>query len=449
MATGTASDTSRRHVSELGDPRHRFLAQVVEYTLAEGFRTSDDFLRLFPPAKIIESLASADELRVKLLVAATGTHEKIALKKSVASATEDLELALAERTTSASQLLALYPADDRVRHLDAKKLWQFVAEDEFYRSTPAGDAAAHSRAAGRLTFILECALGEGLLSLKEVADGITFDEIARSLPVDDLREIVRHALDISRSGSPLTEERLLSVIPLSLMISRLPLDHVWQRVLVDRVASPAGFSDGSVAAPVPAPAPAVSSSIDVPIVVVPPLPAPEELSSPAAASPPDEDEARRRVIERLRQLDRLPPSHGEISTPVLLSMESMYAELWSVNDDDERESCIRESFPNETLLRTAMLALIELLDPSVDTHDPIIRDADVSGLIKIVLFEERRRRDAAPPSPRRGSQQPQGRNRRSIPPPLPRSNTPPPLPGESPRSSPPPLPAEASSKRDR
>jgi hypothetical protein len=176
------------------------------------------------------------------------------------------------------------------------------------------------------------------------------------------------------------------------------------------------------------------------------------VSAPAAAGETralDEDEVRRRVIDRLKQLDRLPPSHGEISTPVLLSMESMYAELWSVNDDDERESCIRESFPNETLLRTAMLALIELLDPSVDTHDPIIRDADVSGLIKIVLFEERRRRDASPSSPRRSSQTPPGRARRSIPPPLPRSSTPPPLPPDGSRASPPPLPAEASGKRDR
>lgn len=453
MATGTPSDSSRRHISELGDPRHRFLAQVVEYTLAEGFRTADDFLRHFPPAKIIESLATADELRVKLLVSATGTHEKIALKKSVGSATEDLELALAERTTSAAQLLSLYPPDDRVRYLEAKKLWQFVAEDEFYRTT-AADPAAHSRAAGRLTFIIESALGEGILSLREVADGITFDEIARSLPVDDLREIVRHALDISRSGSPLTEERLLSVIPLSLMISRLPLDHVWQRVVVDRVAAPAGFSDAAPAALGPPPLPtAPSSSIEVPVTVMAPEQAGEEVSAPAAAPAPearalDEDEVRRRVVERLRQLDRLPPSHGEISTPVLLSMESMYAELWSVNDDDEREACIRESFPNETLLRTAMLALIELLDPSVDTHDPIIRDADVSGLIKIVLFEERRRRDVAPASPRR-SQTP-ARGRRSIPPPLPRSSTPPPLPPETSRSNPPPLPAEASGgKRDR
>src|ERR1051325_9044010 len=133
MATGTPSDSSRRHVSELGDPRHRFLAQVVEYTLAEGFRTPDDFLRHFPPGTIIQSLSSADELRVKLLVAATGTHEKIALKKSVTSATEDLELALAEQTTPPAALMGIYSPDDKVRSLDARKLWAFVVEDEFYK----------------------------------------------------------------------------------------------------------------------------------------------------------------------------------------------------------------------------------------------------------------------------------------------------------------------------
>ena len=106
---------------------------------------------------------------------------------------------------------------------------------------------------------------------------------------------------------------------------------------------------------------------------------------------------------------------------------------------------MRESFPNETLLRTAMLALIEQLDPSVDTRDPIIRDADVSGLMKIVLFEERRRRDGQSQS-RRGSTPAPNRSRRTVPPPLPRTNTPPPLPGEA-RNNPPPLPVEVS-KRD-
>jgi hypothetical protein len=108
-----------------------------------------------------------------------------------------------------------------------------------------------------------------------------------------------------------------------------------------------------------------------------------------------------------------------------------------LTDDEDREACIHELFPNEQHLRQAMLALIELLDPSVNTDDPVIRDADVDGLIKLVLFEERRRNDprksqsmsspgASPPSRRGGT-------RRSMPPPLPRgSSAPPPLPPDDP-----------------
>jgi hypothetical protein len=470
MSTAESAAESKQHVSELADPRQRFLARVVEHTLSDGWRSPEDFLRHFPPATLVSSLAHSDDLRVKLLIAATGTHEKIALKKSVSSATEDLELALAEETTTPSALVALYPADDKVRHLNPKQLWHFVAEDEFFRA-PASETMRHTRAASRLTFIIDCAISEGILTLKDIADGMTFDQIATSLPVHDVREVVKYAMQIARAGAPLTEERFLAVVPLPSLVSHVPLDHTWQRVVLDRVAAPSGF----VAAVAPV-TPAEPSSVDIPVVTESPveeaaaasspaaegIAAPEAPAEPAAAAPSaeppraDEDEVRRRVIERLRVIDRLPPSHADMSTAILLSVESMYADLWAVSDDDEREACIRESFPNQTLLRTAMLALIELLDPSVDTRDPIIRDADVSGLIKIVLFEERRRRDTAPSSSSKRASAPgaQPRSRRSVPPPLPRSSTPPPLPaaeslsGTGRGSTPPPLPAEAASKRD-
>jgi hypothetical protein len=174
--------------------------------------------------------------------------------------------------------------------------------------------------------------------------------------------------------------------------------------------------------------------------------APPSTTTPTGAT---DDDVRKKLIERLRAIDRLPPGFLDIGTPILLSIESMYADLWAVSDDDEREACIRESFPNESHLRSAMLALIELLDPSVDTHDPIIRDADVAGLMKIVVFEERRRRDPGPASRRAASAAPSSKARRSVPPPLPRSSTPPPLPTLEGRSNPPPLPEASASKRDR
>jgi hypothetical protein len=428
----------------------RFLARLVDHTLSDGWHTPEDFLRHFPPPVIIASLSTADDLRVRLLVATTGTHEKIALKKSVGSAAEDLALAIDERTTTAAAVLGLYPVDDRVRYLDAKLLWRFVVEGDFYRVTASQDEQAHARAVARLTFILDCALSEGILTLRDVADGMTIDEISASLPVADLREVVKHALQIARADAPLTEERFLAVVPLAALVSHVVLEHTWQRVVVARIAVPAGFVEAAAAAPSPARAP--DSVVDIPVTMdsaaaaaPAPAPAPAVTADPART---DEDEIRRRVIERLRLIDRLPPATAELSTAILLSIESMYAELWAVSDDDEREACIRESFPNQALLRTAMLGLIELLDPTVDTHDPIIRDADVAGLVKIVLFEERRRRDASPATSRRTA--PSQRSRRSVPPPLPRSSVPPPFPGDaaSRGSTPPALPAIAAAKRE-
>ena len=32
--------------------------------------------------------------------------------------------------------------------------------------------------------------------------------------------------------------------------------------------------------------------------------------------------------------------------------------------------------------------MIELLDPNIDTRDPVIRDGDIDSLIKVVLFED-------------------------------------------------------------
>jgi hypothetical protein len=442
MSTAAVSEHPKRHASELADARQRFLSRVVDHALADGYRSPEDFLRHFPPSVLIGSLAHADALRVRLLVETTGTHEKIALKKSVTSAAEDLDLALAEQTTTPAALVALYPADDKIRYLDAKKLWAFAVEDDFHRATKE-DGIRHGRAAARLAFIVECALAEGLIGLRDVADGMTFDEIAACLPISDVREVVKHALTIGRAGAPLTEERFLAVVPLPALVSHVPLERTWQNVVLDRVAAPAGFVEAKTHHPPaeaqPAAAPSIVSApeVDVPVTVET-APEPEPVPSGEVARIPDEEEVRRRVVDRLKLIDRLPPGHPGLSTAILLSIESMYADLWAVSDDDEREACIRESFPNQTLLRTAMLALIELLDPSVDTGDSIIRDADVAGLIKIVLFEERRRRDVAPPSPRAS----QARPKRTVPPPLPRGSVPPPLPdGRS--SVPPPLPAEA------
>lgn len=446
--------------SDLPSANERFLSKVLVHALKDGFRTPKDFLRHFPPTALMSALDITRDLRARILAGTAGVHEKIAIKKSTAAAAEDLQLALDESVTEAATVLDLFPPDDRIRYLDAQALWNFVIEDEFWTATDA-DPARHRRCAGRLTFMLEQALEEKLINLQDLSDGISFEEIARRLPEAELRKIVKHALAGSRTGATLDEESLLQAVPLSELIAFIPLEHTWQRVVIAKIARPAGFladeetqSSGWENAPPEEPANPHTAPTTKPEKKkasrqkqdsVPPIEEDveiEDLTRDMAAEVeaieipesdrPLEEEARRRVTQRLMMLDRLPPTHASLSLPILLSIESMYADLLTLQNDEEREACIRESFPNESHLRSAMLGLIELLDPSVNTKDPVISEADVDSLMKVVLFEERKRYEQAKASGhseagsptaavRRGSM-PSGAARRSTtPPPLPQS----------------------------
>ena len=100
-----------------------------------------------------------------------------------------------------------------------------------------------------MTFMLDVALEEQLLTLKDTADGMTFHEISTCLPVMELQEVVKHALQIARADAPLTEERLLAVVPLASIVEFVPLEHTWNRVIIDRVAVPCGYEQTVVEQP--------------------------------------------------------------------------------------------------------------------------------------------------------------------------------------------------------
>jgi len=451
---GTGSDFK----SSLKSASERFLSQTVMHTLERGFRTPDDFLRHFKPADLMHSLEGAPDLRAKILIEGAGVHEKIARKKSTSSAAEDLKLALDEGVTNAAQLLTLLPADDRIRYLDHKKLWGFTTEDEFW--SPLNAEADVDRALSRVVFLLENALRENLLSLQVPTDGITFDSISTRLPLKELQKLVRHALKLGREKKPLSEAELLESVPLKTLIGFIPLEHVFNNVLVEKVAKPAGFigstdgwdssrpatdkADAKQSEPakveeqkksVPPPKPAVAAAAPTKQDSLPD--ADDDVDALIQSTrPPAEEEARRKVVDKLVAVNRLPPRHDSLTTPILLSIESMYSELLGSSTDEAREMCIRDSFPNQQQLTTALLALIELLDPTIDINDPVIKDADVDSLFKVVLFEERHRFEQLHPSTRPGPgpgplpPPTSGRKASIAPPPLPRAQSalPPPLP---------------------
>jgi hypothetical protein len=293
--------------------------------------------------------------------------------------------------------------------------------------------------------------------LQEVVEGIGFAAIADSLPPARLRDVVRHALEIGHTGRAVDEQALLEVVPLTELLEHVPLEQMFRGVLLERVAVPAGFADSAAATfrssvrhlpdpredaevedafaslqagpaavkrngagapepapgnppPLPARAPAPAASKEKTQVdaggwdeTLPP-----DSRKETAPPPPHAEQARQRVSARLQRMDRLPPAHASLALPVLLSIESMYTELLTLTDEEARERCIYDSFPNQQHLRTAMLALIELLDSTIDTRSEHIAGADLESLMAVVLFEERRRDDQKV-SPAASGARPNGR----------------------------------------
>ncbi len=434
-----------RHQSNLPTGRERFLAAVVQYALTEGWRSSSDFLRHFGPRTLISSLAADEQLRVRVLMATTRVNERLAMRKTDASAAEDLTLALEEGLTDADKLLSLIPPDDRVRYLDAGQLWAFLTEIEFWKGDPP-DPQERELFVRRMTFIVECALREGVLRLQDVADGIGFKRIATCLPRAELQRVVEHALSRAREGQRLTEEQLLEAVPLRSLMNHVPLEHTWSEVVLLRLAKPLQFvrqspDDAARARRLPPPPPSRKNT-SKPARFDPSLlpesllelqrgleqsapPAEEEgLQNLVALSAEDSEETQmieletrtdhkllrseeeprslegqgelERVTLSLGRLGRLPAADPEITLPILLSIESMYAELREASDDNEQYAIVRDAFPNQTHLRVALIALIRMLDSGRRAADGSLEQADADSLIRTLLFEEQQLGEANP-----------------------------------------------------
>src|SRR5262245_21505278 len=221
----------------------RYLSHLMDHAFREGWRTPDDFVRCFPAHSLMTALKAAPELRVKLLAAATGIYEEILRRKSPALAAEDLRIALEEGTTNSLQLLSVFSPEDRVRYLDAHRIWDFLAEDQFWLLDNEAGEEQRRGAGERMTFTLTQALTERLITLRDILDGLTYDAVADALSPHELRAVVRFALLKGRDGIGLSEKVLLEVLPLEKLVRSVPLDHIWQEVVIRRLAIPCGFTD--------------------------------------------------------------------------------------------------------------------------------------------------------------------------------------------------------------
>jgi len=197
-----------------------------------GERTAEDFLRLFSCRKIMLSLASRPMERARIISELTGVHERVANKLSPENAGETLQIALDEGVTTPKDIVRLFQADDRQRYLNRHELWAFDIEGQPWRVS-ASDSVAHTRAEKYIAYIMDRAIENLLISHEEIVAALGVVKLAGWLPSELLGQIIEAAL---KKSAKFTEEDLLSAAPPSSLTSHVPLDYLWEKVVVPLIA---------------------------------------------------------------------------------------------------------------------------------------------------------------------------------------------------------------------
>jgi hypothetical protein len=219
-------------VSSLGKGREAFHAEVTEFGLRTGERTPEDFLRHFSCSKIMISLASRPLERARIISELTGVHERVANKLSPENAGETLQIALDEGVTTPKDIVRLFQPDDRQRYLNRHELWAFDVSGEPWKVS-ANDSNAHGRAERYTAYIMDRAIENLLISHEEIVSALGMVKLAGWLPSELLGQIIESAL---KKADKFTEEDLLSAAPPSNLVTHVPLDYLWERVIVPLIA---------------------------------------------------------------------------------------------------------------------------------------------------------------------------------------------------------------------
>ncbi|HWQ99797.1 MAG TPA: hypothetical protein VN397_03050 [Candidatus Methylomirabilis sp.] len=231
------TEASKPFQTELGTGRDGFLSHVIVKGLELGERTPEDFIRHFSPMDIMIALIERPILRANILVEATGTKEKTALKKTAESAGGDLQIALDEGDTTCAEIVQLFQPDERVRYLNRAKLWEYATEGKFWMAMPM-DVETSVRAKTYLAFIIDCAIANLLVTHEQVVAALTVDRLARDLPKEELGKIIAAALKDERK---FTEETFLSAVPPESLVKHISLPYIWEKVVHPLVAEQHNF----------------------------------------------------------------------------------------------------------------------------------------------------------------------------------------------------------------
>jgi hypothetical protein len=235
-------------VSKLPKGPARFLAETLDHALVNGRRSAGDFIRHFPPSAIMTALDGAPNLRATFLITLVGLKERTALRTSSQDAGRMLQNALEEGDTDADSVVTLFSPDDRIQYLEARRVWTFLLEGEFWKAPRSKDGGVYKIAQAHIAFMLDRAIAHKLLTYENVIEGVTIDMIAEKLPRNDMARIFKGAITAGRTGKPFSDADLYTTMTSATLVDYVPLPHVMQTAILP-MAQAVGFVDVQVPKP--------------------------------------------------------------------------------------------------------------------------------------------------------------------------------------------------------
>lgn len=234
----------------------------------------------------MQALADRKELRADILVPTTGLKHRIAVKKSWQSAADDLQTALDEGETDPDTVVKAFLPDERVRLLDAGKLWAFLIEGEFWTTTAKGPSITVARK--HIAYLIDRALVDKLVTPRDVVDGISVGQLTSHLPRGELSKVIQAALDGGRNRNPFTDVDLLAALPIAVVVEHVPLGHIYEAVVNAKIAKPHDYltikqKEAPAAAAAPETAAPDAAPAEPPGLLIGEPPAAEEKKEEAAA----------------------------------------------------------------------------------------------------------------------------------------------------------------------
>jgi hypothetical protein len=229
-------------------PKQELLAAACKQAFP-AIRNGQDFLNVFSPRTLMESVYPQPALREELLVTVVQMNRKIARKISLPSAIESLEIAISEQIAQPNALVATIEPSNMVQYLDHDRLWSLIVEPAFWETT---ETDAAQKAKDFFATLLATALQLRLLTEENLIREIGFPTFFAKESKESLIAAVESFANQPREQA---FGALVKRHDPKRLAETIPLQTLWTKIVSPLIARQRGREDLVQAKPPPYPPP--------------------------------------------------------------------------------------------------------------------------------------------------------------------------------------------------